>query len=719
MADIQISESPSKEVEKRVLIAELDNPKYYINRELGLLEFQRRVFEEAKDESNPLLERVKFLSILGSNLDEFFMVRVGGLSMQRDAGIFSVSKDGLTPVQQLTEIRRIAYKLMEESRNYWAETIVPLLDKAGIHILQFSDLSDRQREFVNGYFSEVVFPTLTPLAFDPGHPFPHISNLSLNLAVSIEEIDGTTHFARVKVPSSLPQLVPIKRSSGSYRKDGTLPRHHYFIWLSHLIRENLQSLFPGMKIKEAHPFHVTRNADFEIQELEASDLLEVMEESVRNRRFGKVVRLMVHKGMPEYLQDLLAQNLNMDKRDIYPLDLPLNMRTLMDLHRMELPHLKYRPFHQTMADRFRPNGQLEINNVFTAIRNQDILIQHPYDSFIPVVDFLKAAARDPNVLTIKMTLYRVGNNSPIVKTLLEARRDYGKQVAALVELKARFDEESNIGWARVLEQEGVHVTYGLVGLKTHCKIALVVRKEGEHIRRYIHMGTGNYHNITANLYEDMGMFTCDDDIGADASDLFNYLTGYSLKKDYRKLLIAPINLREKFESLIDQEIKSQLEGKQGYLLFKMNSLVDPIIIKKLYQASQAGVKVDLLVRGICSLKPGIPGLSENIRVISILGRFLEHSRIYYFQNAENEAVYMGSADLMPRNLNQRVEILFPIENRQMIRHIRKNILETYLSDNVKARMMNPDGTYTRLKPKNPRSAKNSQEIFIERANKKH
>lgn len=703
----------------QVLIDDLDNPKYYINRELGMLEFQRRVLEEAMDERNPLLERVKFLSIVGSNLDEFFMVRVGGLVMQRDAGIYSTTKDGLTPNQQLIEIRKIASKLMLESRAYWHNTITPLLEKNGIHILSYSQLTERQREFVNGYFAEVVYPTLTPLAFDPGHPFPHISNLSLNLAVSIQDEDQEEHFARVKVPASLPQLVPIKRSSGGYRRDGSTPRHHYFIWLSHLVKENIQSLFPGMKILEVHPFHVTRNADFEIQELEAGDLLEVMEESVRNRRFGKVIRLIVDKNMPANIQELLAQNLDIDQRDIYALDAPMNMHSLMDLYPIDLPQLKYRSFIQSFPDRLRQKEIFDGNAIFSSIRAHDILLHHPYDSFLPVVDFLRAAARDPNVLTIKMSLYRVGKNSPIVKTLLEARRDYGKQVAVLVELKARFDEESNIGWARMLEQEGVHVTYGLMGLKTHCKIALVVRKEGENIRRYMHLGTGNYHHITANLYEDMGLFTADADIGADASDVFNYLTGYSAKKEYRKLLIAPINLRQRFEQMIDREISIHKKKKNGHLIFKMNSLVDAVIIKKLFQASQVGVKVDLITRGICSLKPGIKGLSENIRVISILGRFLEHSRIYYFHNDGEEEIYLGSADLMPRNLNQRVEILFPVEDKVLVRQIRKNILELYLSDNVKARLMKSDGTYTRLKPHSSRKSKNAQQIFIERANRKN
>jgi len=712
-------EAASATPDAQVLIDDLDNPKYYINRELALLEFQQRVLEEAMDDRNPLLERVKFLSIVGSNLDEFFMVRVGGLVMQSEAGVYSTTQDGLTPNQQLIEIRKIAYKLMVEIRAYWHNNLIPLLEKNGIHILTYNQLTDKQREFVNGYFNQVVYPTLTPLAFDPGHPFPHISNLSLNLAVSIQDEALEEHFARVKVSTSLPQLVPIKRSSGGYRRDGSTPRHHYFIWLSHLVKENIQSLFPGMKIMEVHPFHVTRNADFEIQELEAGDLLEMMEEGVRNRRFGKVVRLVVEKTMPLKIQDLLIQNLDMDQRDIYAMDAPLDIHSIMELYSIDLPHLKYRPFFQSFPDRLRHKEISDSNAIFSSIRTHDIFLHHPYDSFLPVLDFLRAAARDPNVLTIKMTLYRVGKNSPIVQTLLEARRDYGKQVAVLVELKARFDEESNIGWARMLEQEGVHVTYGLVGLKTHCKIALVVRKEGETIRRYMHMGSGNYHLITANLYEDMGLFTADPDIGADASDVFNYLTGYSAKKEYRKLLISPINLRQQFEHMIDREIAIHKKKKNGHLIFKMNSLGDEVIIKKLYKASQAGVKVDLITRGICCLKPGIKGLSENIRVISILGRFLEHSRAYYFHNDGDEKIYLGSADLMSRNLNQRVEILFPVEDKVLIRQIRKNILELYLADNVKARLMKSDGTYTRLRPHSSRKAKNAQQIFIVRANRKN
>ncbi len=691
-------------------------PEYYINRELSLLAFQWRVLEEAQDERNPLLERVKFLAIVGSNMEEFFMVRVGGLRMQRDAGISDMAPDGLSPAQQLAEIRKAALKLMATARNYLRTVLIPELKKAGIYVLDYSQLNNVQRENIDRYFDEVVFPTLTPLAVDPGHPFPHISSLSLNLAILIQGKDKQQRFARIKVPPTLPQLVPIKRSSGSVRKDGTVPHDHYFVWIDQVISANLHKLFSGMQVIEAHPFHVTRNADTEIRELEALDLLETMEENVRRRRFEPVVRLLVNNTMPRTIKEFLADNMKVDSNDIYALSGPLVLKSLMELTRIDRYDLKDRPFMPAVPAVLRhTNSDDEEGSLFAAIRQNDILIHHPYYSFLPVIDFLKAAAQDPNVLAIKMTLYRVGNNSPVVKTLLQASREYNKQIAVLVELKARFDEESNIGWAKMLEQEGVHVTYGLLGLKTHSKIALVVRKEGDHIRRYVHLGTGNYNHVTANLYEDLGMFTCDDEIGADASDLFNYLTGYSLKTDYRKLLVAPINLRNRFEELIRQEIEHQKHGRSGHIILKMNALVDPPIIRLLYQASQAGVRVDLIVRGICSLRPGVKGLSENIRVLSVVGRFLEHSRIYYFRNGGDEKILMGSADIMPRNINQRVEVLFPISNPRMIRHIRDDILQAYLSDNIKARLMNTDGTYKRLKPADGQPDFNVQEWLIGQA----
>lgn len=666
----------------------------YVNRELSLLEFQQRVFEEAKDNTNPLLERVKFLAILGSNLDEFFMVRVAGLQKQIAAGVIDLPPDGMTPAEQLAAIRKLALHLMKSARNYWSNTLLTELAGEGIHILDYDQLNKRQKQNVDNYFEEVVFPVLTPLAFDPGHPFPHISNLSLNLALVIRDNKGIEHFARVKVPASLPRLLPLKRSSGGVRKDGTVPRNHYFVWLEQVIAANLEQLFPGMEIIEAHPFRVTRDADMVIQELEASDLLETMEESVRRRRFGSVVRISVNDAMPETIREILIENLSVDPKNFYTINSPLGMSNLMSLTQIDRFDLKYPPLRSVVDDRLRVD---EIDqNLFNAIQHGDILVHHPYHSFNPVIDFLRLAARDPHVLAIKQTLYRVGRNSPIVKTLLDAR-EHGKQVAVLVELKARFDEESNIEWAKMLERVGVHVIYGLVGLKTHSKIALVVRKEGDHIRRYVHLATGNYNAITAQLYEDIGMFTCDEEIGADATDLFNYLTGYSTKKEFRKLIVAPINLREKMKALIQQEIDHQKNGKKGRLIFKMNSLVDADMIRALYKASQTGVQIDLFVRGICCLRPGLPGVSENIRVYSIVGRFLEHSRIYYSYNNGDEIIYLGSADLMPRNINRRVEVLFPVESPEIINYLKHVVLDNYLKANLKIRKMNPDGSYERIK----------------------
>jgi polyphosphate kinase len=675
---------------------DLHDPKLYINRELGLLEFHRRVLDEARDESNPLLERVKFLSIVGSNLDEFFMVRVVGLKKQIAAGVVELPADGMPPAVAMAEIRKVTSQLMIQSRELFRDEIQPLLKKSGIHVLDYKALSDRQKQIADSYFDETVSKVVTPLAVDPGHPFPHISNLSLNLAVALRDQNGVERFARIKVPiNKLPRLVPLKPSSGSTKKDGTPPQSHYFVWLEQVIAANLDKLLPGMEIIAAHPFRVTRDADMMIQELEAADLLETMEQSVRQRQFGSVTRLSLEDDMPTRLREILVENLEVDPRDVYTPNWPLGLSDLMDIYKIDRPDLKDIPFRATIPPPLQDDWR--DGNIFSAIRSGDILIHHPYDSFKPVVDFLQQAATDPDVLAIKQTLYRVGRNSPVVQSLLEARQN-GKEVAVLVELKARFDEESNISWAKMLEKEGVHVIYGLLGLKTHSKIALVVRKEGDHIRRYLHLATGNYNAITAQLYEDIGMFTCDEEFGADATDLFNYLTGYSAKRDYRSLLVAPVNLRSRMERLIDREIEQQKRGGCGHLIFKMNALVDPRMIRKLYAASQAGVKVDLLVRGICCLRPGLRGISENIQVKSIVGRFLEHSRVYYFCNGGNEQIYLGSADLMPRNINWRVEVLFPVQDRRLIHYLRNDLLEAYMRANKKVRILQPDGSYQYLQP---------------------
>jgi polyphosphate kinase len=690
---------------------DLDDPQLYLNRELSQLEFFGRVLDEAKDERNPLLERVKFLAIVGSNLDEFFMVRVAGLKQQIAAGVVERSLDGLTPAEQLAAIRKTVSRLLGEARECFQNDLLPELEAVGIHLLGYADLDHRQKAHVKKYFDTMVFPVLTPLAFDPGRPFPHISNLSLSLAVLIRDPTGKERFARVKVPGTLPRLVPLRRSSGGMRKDGTAPRHHYFVWLEQVIAAHLEALFPGMEVLAVHPFRVLRDADIIIQELEASDLLETMEESVRRRRFGSVVQLLVNKATPANIRDILRENLEVERRDIYTLDGPLGLNDLMGLTQIERYDLKDSPFLPAIPPALNHDHE---HDIFAAIRHGDILLHHPYDSFTPVVEFLQSAARDPEVLAIKQTLYRVGRNSPVVEALLEAATN-GKQVAVLVELKARFDEESNIGWAKRLEAEGVHVVYGLLGLKTHSKIALVVRKEGDGVRRYVHLATGNYNGITAQVYTDLGLFTCDQDIGADATDLFNYLTGYSAKRDYRKLVVGPINLRTQLEGLIHREIEHQRQGRRGHLILKVNAIVDRLMFRLLYQAAQAGVQVDLLVRGVCGLRPGVPGVSDNIRVTSIVGRFLEHSRIYYFHNGGQEEVYLGSADLMTRNLDRRVEVLFPVEDERLIRYLRDEVLVTYLDDNVKAHCLRVDGTYQRRHPAAGEAVVNSQAAFLKRA----
>jgi len=692
---------------------EILNPELFINRELSLLDFQSRVLEEAQDENNPLLERVKFLAIFGSNMDEFFMVRVSGLRKQVEAGIIDVSPDGMTPREQLAAIRKKYIEFDNEAHQVFQRKLLPKLQKAGIHILEYEKASKSQKEKADAYFHEVIYPVLTPLALDLGHPFPHISNLSLNLAIVIRDPKGNEKFARLKVPSTLPRLIPIKRSSGATRKDGTIPFHHYFVWLEQVVAANVGSLFPGMEIVSVHPFRIVRDADTEIQELEADDLLQSMEQTIRQRKFGSVAQVSVYDNLPADIRDLLIDNLEIKSSDIFVQRKPLGLANLWQIYNsVERHDLKFTAYKPRVHKAFK---NLEgTDDLFEVIKQGNILLHHPYDSFSPVVDFLNAAARDPNVLAIKQTLYRVGSDSPVVAALLEAR-ERGKQVAVLLELKARFDEESNIGWARKLEEAGVHVVYGVIGLKTHSKIGMVIRQEGHGIRRYIHLATGNYNHITSNIYEDIGVFTSDEAIGADATDLFNYLTGYSTQTEYRKLLVAPVNLRQKMEALIKREIEHAKKGNKAHLIFKANSIVDPHMIQILYKASQAGVKVDLFVRGMCCLRPGLKGVSENIRVVSIVGRYLEHSRIYSFHNNGKEEIYIGSADLMERNLDNRVEVVFPVEKPEHVTHLRENILAAYFRDNLRARVMKSDGTYTRVKPKDKEEKVDIQQWLMDRS----
>jgi polyphosphate kinase len=677
----------------------------YLNRELSLLAFFRRVLEEAQDERTPLLERVKFLSIASSNLAEFFMVRVAGLKHQVAAGVVERSMDGLTPAEQLARIRQVAIDLMQSTRVVLGQ-LLPLLAEAGIHVLDYAALTDPQRAQADAYFERMIFPVLTPMAYDPGRPFPHISNMSLNLAIRVRDALGHEGFARVKASATQPRLVPIS-AAGEPPDEGAIRPAQTFVWVEQIIAANLSRLFPGMEIVEVHPFRITRDADMVIQELEAEDLLDTVERSVWERRFGSVVRVTMDPAMTEASQSLLKENLEVGPADIYSVAPPLGMSDLMELYAADRPDLKYVPFQPAIPAPLQREG-----GVFAAIRRQDILLHHPYDSFTPVLDFLQSAARDPDVLAIKQTLYRVGRNSPVVEALLEAVGN-GKQVAVLVELKARFDEESNIEWARSLENEGVHVVYGLLGLKTHSKIALVVRREEGNIRRYVHLSTGNYNPLTAQVYTDIGLLTCDDALGHDASDLFNYLTGYSTKRDYQKFLVAPLNLRAGLQRLIEREIESARRGEPAHLVFKLNHLVDQPMIQLLYRASEAGVTVDLIVRGVCGLRPGVPGLSEKIRVLSIVGRFLEHSRVFYFRNGGAEELYLGSADLMPRNLDRRVEILFPIQDPRLVRHLRDHVLGIYLADSINARRLRPDGTYEPVKPEPGTEPLDSQGWFVE------
>jgi polyphosphate kinase len=673
----------------------LNDPSLYLDRELSLLAFQHRVLEEAADPENPLLERVKFLAIVFSNLDEMFMVRVAVLMEKARAAIVPGAVESGLSVQ-LENIRTEVKHLVECAYGAW-RGLNPELTAAGIELREYSQLTNRERGNLEAYFHQIVFPVLTPLAFDQGRPFPHISNLSMNLAVALRDAKGVDRFARVKIPDTLPALVPVPdQPTGKVA----------FVWLEQIILANLHSLFPGLEIVEAYPFRVTRDAEIEIQELESDDLLESIEEAVWQRRFRSVVRLQVSVDIPENLLDILVANLELDPRNVYRADGALDLSRLMRLMALDRPDLKDALFVPRVAPELHPKYE---DNIFTVLKREDILMHHPYDSVQPVIEFLRKAAADPDVLAIKITLYRVGLNSPIVEALLNAIEN-GKQVAVLVELRARFDEESNIVWARQLEAAGVHVVYGLVGLKVHSKIALVVRREGDMIRRYVHLGTGNYNPQTARLYTDLSFITADEQIGADATDLFNYVTGYSAKNDFRKLLVAPIGIRKRLEELIRREIDHARSGKEAHLIFKVNALEDAGMIRLLYEASQAGVRVDLLVRGICSLRPGIAGVSDNIRVISIVGRFLEHSRIYYFLNATREEVFLGSADLMGRNLNHRVEVLFPVESKRLITRLRDEILATQLTDNRNARHMQPDGSFVWDKGGEP--AVDCQEHFL-------
>jgi polyphosphate kinase len=691
---------------------ELDDPLLYVNRELSWLEFNRRVLEEAQDPLTPSLEKLKFASIFSSNLDEYFMVRVGGLFRVLNAGVGGIDPSGRTVRQQLDEIAEKVRGLVTDQYGCIMDEVLPRLKKVGVFLHRIDELDKKERKRLEEYFEAQVFPILTPLAVDAGHPFPFLANLRLNLMAVFKEASGIKvpqAYAFIEVPTILPRLVPVNADLEGY----------HFILLEDLIREHVQRLFPGMEIKNIIAFRVTRNHDYDLHEDEVLDLLKSVEAEIRDRSDKIAVRLEIEPGAPKKVVNLLGRQLGVEERFIYEINGPINIRDFLSLY--ELPvdaSHKDPPFNPRIPQRFASD-----KDIFTIIREGDVLLHHPYDSFAVVMEFLNTAADDPDVLAIKQTLYRIGKDSPVIGALRRAAEN-GKQVTAVVELKARFDEEYNIDLSRQMEESGVNAVFGFVRWKTHCKATLVVRREGKQLRRYVHVSSGNYNTVTAKVYTDIGLLTCNPDFGNDVSALFNVLTGFNswtggglptsetVASMFRKFMISPVTTQETLLRLIDREVQKSTTKMPGRIIAKMNSLVDTKIIHKLYEASRAGVRIDLLGRGICCLRPGVPGISDNIRVISILDRFLEHSRIYYFHNGGNPEIYSGSADWMPRNFKKRAEILYPIEDTELKTRIINEILMTYLNDNVKARLMQPDGSYVRVKPKDGGKQVRSQSALI-------
>ncbi len=690
----------------------LDDPGNFINSELSWLKFNRRILEEALDERQPLLERVKFLAICGSNIDEFFMVRVSALRRQIATGTVKACPERLSPTEQLEAIRKELIPLIDDHARCWY-VLLPKLCSEGIHINRYSDLEDRQKALLRRFVEYELFPTLTPLAFDAAHPFPFISNLTINIAVVVGVTRGNLEkqmFARIKVPTSLfsrfiavPEIETVEFSEHIAASKKTI----HFVLLEDLIAANLDMLFPGMKVVASYPFRITRDAEIKSHLNGADDLAIQVKESLEFRRTGPPVRLEVDVSMPDHIRHMLANKLKLSSYLVTDIEGIMRTEDLWELMKLDRPDLK--------DERFLPSNPSMLDNeekIFPALRNRDFLFYYPYDRFLPFIKFLHQAAQDPDVLAIKITLYRIDSNSPVIDALIKARQN-GKQVSAVVELTARFDEEKNISWAHALEQAGVHVAYGTPGMKVHAKLCLAVRREGKEIIRYAYLSSGNFNAVTSRIYGDIGYFTCNMQICADISHLFNSLTGYYGKEKYHKLLVAPYDLRREFLGRIEREIKRHREHGDGYMAFKNNGLTDMETILALYRASQAGVKIDLNVRALCALRPGIPGVSENITVTSIVGRFLEHARIYYFRNGGDEEVLLGSADLRTRNFDERVEMLFPVENPDIKSAIIKDILNAHLKDNVKARRLLSDGTYERVVPSPGEKEMNSQEWLIE------
>ena len=703
----------------------LSDRQWYLSRELSWLEFNRRVLHEALDERTPLLERLKFLAIFSSNLDEYFMVRVAVTKQQIEADVRKRTPDGRTPTEQLRDISERLRPMITQMHSFFQKKLRPKMLDKGICLLDYADLTPEQSAYLDKYFDEQVFPVLTPLAVDSGHPFPYISNLSLNLAVEVQDqASADPHFARVKVPKVLPRFIQLPESlsatgisENAEQNDPADVRTCRWLGvpMEQVIAHNIAALFPGMQVNSCYTFRITRNADLSVEEDEADDLMLAIEHELRKRRLGgSVVRMELEAGMSPTMRATLMNELIIQEEDVYEIEGPIGLSDLMSFMSLPLAKLKDPRWTPVTPGSWKAVPHAEGESVFSLIRRRDRLVHHPYHAFSGTVqEFITQAASDANVLAIKMTLYRTSGDSPIVNALIKAAEN-GKQVVALVELKARFDEENNINWARTLERSGVHVVYGLTNLKTHTKVALVVRREKDMIRRYVHIGTGNYNPKTAKLYTDLGLLSCRPELGTDLTDLFNYLTGYSRQQAYQKLLIAPVSLRSQMTEFIRKEAKLAKDGKQGRIIVKMNALVDAPIIRELYKASQAGVEIDLIIRGICCLRPGIQGVSENIRVISIIGRFLEHSRVFYFHNGGSDRYYIGSADWMPRNLDRRVEALVPIED-PAIRQELDSLLDICLKDNRQAWEMQPDGTYIERFPQEGEPTRSTQKILMEQA----
>jgi len=680
---------------------ELRSPKYFFNRELSFLEFNKRVLKEAESQEHPLLERLKFVSIFSSNLDEFFMIRIAGLKGQIQAGVVELSMDGMTPQEQFTEIRKRLVEMYAKQQDILLNQIIPELESNGIHFHDLKKLTKKDLEYLNEYFCKTILPVLTPLSLDPGHPFPRIINRALNIIFLLKDNQKKSEDKRIaflQIPAFLPRFIELPNKKGKH-----------FVMIEQLIKSHADKLFPGLTIEAANPFRVTRDADFELAEDEAEDLLKEIAEQIKNRIWGSaIVRLEVSKSMPKYLVDVLMKTLAIDDDDVYTLGRPLHLVDLMQLLNIEKRELKDKPFKTRVYPQFAGEG----DDIFDALKQNDLIVHHPFDSFTnSTLKLIKTASKDPKVLAIKITLYRTGSNSPIVDALKTAAEN-GKAVTAFVELKARFDEDANIVWARELEKAGCHVVYGVIGLKTHCKICLIIRNEEEGIQSYLHLSTGNYNSTTARIYTDLGLFTTNKDFADDAIQVFNFLTGYSYHKDWKSLIVAPAGLRKKLVELINRETELHTDDNPGHIFVKLNSIAHVEVTQALYRASQKGVRIQLLVRGICCLKPGIKGVSENIEVRSVIGRFLEHSRVFYFKNNGDEEIYISSADWMTRNLHKRVELMFPVYDAKLKKDM-KNLLKLYWKDNKKSWRLKPDGSYELLEPNNGEEPFSAQKYFFD------